>query len=106
MRIIHTSDRHLGHELHGFDHGVEHDAFLNWLARKLIDLNADALIVTGDIYDTVNPSTLSQQRLGCDDHGNRHVRERPKKPGSLSPCFCVKQTSVCLTHKMTLPQSA
>lgn len=31
MRIIHTSDGHLGHELHGFDRGVEHDAFLNWL---------------------------------------------------------------------------
>ena len=63
MRVIHTSDWHLGHELHGFDRGVEHDVFLNWLAGQLIELGADALIVTGDIYDTVNPSIPAQQRL-------------------------------------------
>jgi exonuclease SbcD len=63
MRVIHTSDWHLGQELHGFDRGVEHEAFLDWLASQLIELEADALIVTGDIYDTVNPPILAQQRL-------------------------------------------
>jgi exonuclease SbcD len=63
MRVIHTSDWHLGHELYGFDRGVEHDVFLNWLAHQLIELGADALIVTGDIYDTVNPSIPAQQLL-------------------------------------------
>ena len=63
MRVIHTSDWHLGQELHGFDRGVEHDAFLNWLASQLADLGADALIVTGDVYDTVNPPIPAQQRL-------------------------------------------
>jgi DNA repair protein SbcD/Mre11 len=63
MRVIHTSDWHLGQELHGFDRGVEHDAFLDWLAGQLIELDADALIVTGDIYDTVNPPIPAQQRL-------------------------------------------
>ena len=63
MRVIHTSDWHLGQELHGFDRGVEHDAFLDWLADQLIELDADALIVTGDVYDTVNPPILAQQRL-------------------------------------------
>ncbi len=63
MRVIHTSDWHLGQELHGFDRGVEHDAFLDWLAGQLIELDADALIVTGDVYDTVNPPILAQQRL-------------------------------------------
>ena len=63
MRVIHTSDWHLGQELHGFDRGVEHDAFLDWLAGQLIELEADALIVTGDVYDTVNPSISAQQRL-------------------------------------------
>ncbi len=63
MRVIHTSDWHLGQELHGFDRGIEHDVFLDWLARQLVELGADALIVTGDIYDTVNPSIPAQQRL-------------------------------------------
>jgi DNA repair protein SbcD/Mre11 len=63
VRVIHTSDWHLGQELHGFDRGVEHDAFLDWLAGQLIELDADALIVTGDVYDTVNPPIAAQQRL-------------------------------------------
>lgn len=63
MRVIHTSDWHLGQELHGFDRGVEQDIFLDWLAGQLIALDADALIVTGDVYDTVNPAVQAQQRL-------------------------------------------
>ena len=63
MRVIHTSDWHLGQELHGFDRGVEHDAFLDWLTGQLIEQDADALIVTGDVYDTVNPPIPAQQRL-------------------------------------------
>lgn len=63
MRVIHTSDWHLGQELHGFDRGVEHDSFLDWLANHLIEQTADALIITGDIYDTVNPPIPAQQRL-------------------------------------------
>jgi len=63
MRLVHTSDWHLGHELHGFDRGVEHTAFLEWLASQLAVLRADALIVTGDVYDTVNPPIPAQQRL-------------------------------------------
>jgi exonuclease SbcD len=63
LRVIHTSDWHLGQEFHGFDRGVEHDAFLDWLAGQLIELDADVLIVTGDVYDTVNPSIPAQQRL-------------------------------------------
>jgi len=63
MRIIHTSDWHLGQELHGFDRGVEHDVFLDWLAGQLIKLDADALIITGDVYDTINSPIPAQQRL-------------------------------------------
>jgi exonuclease SbcD len=63
VRLIHSSDWHLGHELHGFDRGVEHDAFLDWLAGQIVEREADALLVTGDIYDTINPSVPAQQRL-------------------------------------------
>jgi len=63
MRVIHTSDWHLGQELHGFDRGIEHDEFLDWLAGQLIELGVNALIVTGDVYDTVNPPIPAQQRF-------------------------------------------
>ncbi|HEX2529289.1 MAG TPA: metallophosphoesterase, partial [Geminicoccus sp.] len=55
MRLIHTSDWHLGHEILGFDRGLEHDVFLDWLARQIVEQQADVLLVTGDIYDAVNP---------------------------------------------------
>lgn len=63
MRLIHTSDWHLGHEIQGFDRGLEHDAFFDWLLEQLVAQEADVLLVTGDIYDTVNPSTAAQRRL-------------------------------------------
>ena len=63
LRIIHTSDWHLGHELHGFDRAAEHDAFLDWLIARIPELRPDALLVTGDIYDTVNPPVAAQRRL-------------------------------------------
>ena len=63
MRLIHTSDWHLGHEIHGFGRGFEHDVFLGWLADLLKQRSADVLLVTGDIYDVVNPPTSAQRRL-------------------------------------------
>lgn len=63
MRLIHTSDWHLGQELHTFDRSAEHDAFLAWLLEQSRHLNADALIVTGDIYESANPPVAAQQRL-------------------------------------------
>ncbi len=63
MRLIHTADWHLGHELHGFDREAEHDAFLTWLRALLRARTVDALIVAGDIYDSVNPPVPVQRRL-------------------------------------------
>lgn len=63
MRILHTSDWHLGQEFHGFPREHEHDAFLGWLERQLIEHQVDALVVSGDIYDSQNPSIAAQKQL-------------------------------------------
>lgn len=63
MRVLHTSDWHLGQELHEHSRGPEHDVFLDWLVQRIKDTDADALIVTGDIYDVANPPVDAQQRL-------------------------------------------
>jgi DNA repair protein SbcD/Mre11 len=63
MRLIHTSDWHLGQEFHNFDRGSEHDALLDWLLARVKQLKADALVVTGDVYDSGNPPVAAQQRL-------------------------------------------
>jgi len=60
MRIIHTSDWHLGHTLHDVGREFEHRSFLQWLVDQIRDREIDALLVAGDIFDTANPSAASQ----------------------------------------------
>lgn len=61
MRFIHTSDWHLGQTLHNFDRAYEHQCFLDWLLATLVQEQADALLVAGDIFDTANPSAAAQK---------------------------------------------
>ena len=67
MKIIHTADLHLGHVFHQHTRTAEHRHFLHWLQQTITDEQADALIVSGDIFDTHNPSGrhCRQSRLGC-----------------------------------------
>jgi exonuclease SbcD len=61
MKILHTSDWHLGRTLYGKKRTAEFDAFLEWLLATLSEQEVDALIVAGDVFDTTAPSTRSQQ---------------------------------------------
>ncbi|MFF7709307.1 exonuclease SbcCD subunit D C-terminal domain-containing protein [Pseudomonas sp. NPDC007930] len=63
MRLLHTSDWHLGQSLHGQDRDYEHTCFLKWLLGRVVELRPDALLVAGDIFDTVNPPLKAQERL-------------------------------------------
>jgi DNA repair protein SbcD/Mre11 len=57
MRLIHTSDWHLGRTLHG-ESLLEHLAgFLEWLLAQAVSQHADAVVVAGDVYDRAVPST-------------------------------------------------
>ena len=60
MKIISTSDWHLGNMFHGNDRLPEHKHFLGWLIRQLRERQPDALLVAGDIFDNGNPSAASQ----------------------------------------------
>src|SRR5687767_12022359 len=55
LRLLHTSDWHLGHALHGVARDEEHQAFLRWLLDTIAGEDVDAVIVAGDIFDTANP---------------------------------------------------
>lgn len=60
MRLLHTSDWHLGHSLHGVGREPEHDAFIEWLLDTLAGREVDALLVCGDVFDTANPPAHAQ----------------------------------------------
>ena len=63
MRLLHTSDWHLGQALHSFDRSHEHQCFLDWLLKIIVSEQVDGLLICGDIYDNTNPSAASQKQL-------------------------------------------
>lgn len=63
LTLIHTADWHLGQSFHGQERHAEHRAFLTWLLDTLVEREADALLVAGDIFDVVNPSLRAQELL-------------------------------------------
>lgn len=63
LKIFHTADWHLGQTFCGYDRDHEHRCFLDWLLAELQTQRPDALIVAGDVFDTINPSAIAQKRL-------------------------------------------
>src|SRR5262245_48539245 len=62
MRLIHSSDWHLGHMLRGeVTRELEHQAFLAWLVERCIEEAADALVITGDVFDTATPPAIAER---------------------------------------------
>lgn len=55
MKILHTSDWHLGQNFKSYSREFEHKSFLDWLLVQIEDKNIDILIVAGDIFDSSNP---------------------------------------------------
>ncbi|RMR00840.1 exonuclease SbcCD subunit D C-terminal domain-containing protein [Pseudomonas syringae group genomosp. 7] len=74
MRLFHTSDWHLGQNLHGQERDFEHACFLTWLLARLAERKPDVLLIAGDIFDTVNPPVKAQERL-YDFIVNAHERQ-------------------------------
>src|SRR5690606_10827511 len=55
MRILHTSDWHLGRTLHGVDLVAHQAAFLDHLVEVVRRERVDAVLVAGDVYDRAIP---------------------------------------------------
>ncbi|MBF0317272.1 MAG: exonuclease SbcCD subunit D C-terminal domain-containing protein [Nitrospirae bacterium] len=61
MKIIHTSDWHIGHSLYGRKRYEEFEAFLEWLAVLVESERVDVLLVAGDVFDSSAPSHKAQE---------------------------------------------
>lgn len=62
MRILHTSDWHLGQHFMGKTRQAEHRAWCDWLVQAVIEQQADALIIAGDIFDTGTPPSYAREQ--------------------------------------------
>ena len=60
MRILHTSDWHLGQSFYGKSRAPEHQAFLSWLLEQVRQHGVDVLLVVGDIFDTGTPPSYAR----------------------------------------------
>ncbi len=56
MKILHTSDWHIGQKLHGNDREEEHRLFFDWLKQIINEQKVDVLLVAGDVFDVGFPS--------------------------------------------------
>ncbi|MBY4896619.1 exonuclease SbcCD subunit D C-terminal domain-containing protein [Cupriavidus sp. AU9028] len=63
MRLLHTSDWHLGQTFHHYDRTAEHQRFLDWLLDTLDAEDTELLLIAGDVFDNANPSAASQRQL-------------------------------------------
>ena len=61
LRVLHTSDWHLGRTLYGRKRHETFAAFLDWLADTIRQQRIDVLVVAGDVFDTSAPSNRSQE---------------------------------------------
>jgi exonuclease SbcD len=59
MKILHTSDWHIGRRLHEQLQDYEQEKFLKWLLKYINENNIDVLLVSGDVFDTAYPSAQS-----------------------------------------------
>jgi exonuclease SbcD len=61
MRILHTSDWHLGQHFMGKTRQAEHAAFIDWLLEQVTAHQVDAVIVAGDIFDNGAPPSYARE---------------------------------------------
>ena len=61
MRILHTSDWHLGQHFMGKSRQAEHQALIDWLLSQVEAHAVDAVLIAGDIFDTGSPPSYARE---------------------------------------------
>ena len=61
MRLLHTSDWHLGHTLKEVHRDHEHHAFLTWLLEQIRAEAPDVTVITGDVFDSGTPPATAER---------------------------------------------
>ena len=61
MKILHTSDWHIGKKLRGRERYEEHKNVLYEIAEICKAENVDLCLVAGDVFDTYTPSAEAEE---------------------------------------------
>ena len=60
MRILHTSDWHLGQNFMNHSREREHALLIDWLLEQVQQHAVDAVLIAGDIFDTGTPPSYAR----------------------------------------------
>lgn len=61
IKILHTSDWHVGRRIRGRDRSEEHRAVLDELIEIAVSSEVDLTVVAGDLFDASSPTALSEE---------------------------------------------
>jgi exonuclease SbcD len=61
MRLLHTSDWHLGQNFMGKSRQAEHRQLIDWLVAQVDEHAVDAVLIAGDIFDTGTPPSYARE---------------------------------------------
>ncbi len=98
MKLLHTSDWHLGKQLEGYSRLEEQKIIMDELVSIADEENIDMVLVSGDIYDTFNPPAEAEklfyetlhrlasggERIVCLISGNHDSPNRLEAPRPIS----------------------
>ena len=62
LRILHTSDWHLGQHFMGKTRQAEHQAFCAWLLEQVRTHRVEVLLIAGDVFDTGSPPSYAREQ--------------------------------------------
>jgi exonuclease SbcD len=62
LRMLHTSDWHLGQHFMGKTRQAEHQAFCAWLLEQVRTHEVDVLLIAGDVFDTGSPPSYAREQ--------------------------------------------
>ena len=62
LRVLHTSDWHLGQHFMGKTRQAEHQAFCAWLLEQVRTHEVDVLLIAGDVFDTGSPPSYAREQ--------------------------------------------
>ena len=61
MKVLHTSDWHIGQIFHNYSREEEHKYFFEQLKSIIIKEKPDVVVVSGDVFHTATPTIVSQR---------------------------------------------
>ena len=120
MRLLHTSDWHVGKTIRGRSRHDEHEAVLGEIVEITKDREVDVVLVAGDLFESAAPTPESEALvyktlLRLSEHAQHVVviagnHDNPRRLGAVAPLLALGNVRVvteavgCLLYTSPSPR--